>query len=266
MINILKVRTNIKYNRREEDLLTITIPTEAFNRIMSVIGYPVLSLVDLTGNSTITEDDLKTLLIWPAMQEYFRWFPVRNAVEYDIGTSYDFAFPNDNTFGVIDGRFVQSTNTGQKTGSPFVDGLLFSNSHGQSHGMYGTVNDYGMTAARYTEEAQRQSQINHDKSFRIRINKVERRAQGYSNYTGRVVVTWAEYSDNWSSVLFERESEVIDLARANVLDYFGALRNQSNAGLPTELTGDDFISTAKELREEVLDTWRTFTKPIVLRS
>lgn len=245
--------------------MAITIPEEAFNRIMSVVGYPVLSLADLTGSSAISEDDLKTLLIQPALQEYFKWFPVRSALEYEIGTTFEIDFPNDTTFGVIDARFISALHSGQKTASPFVNSLLFT-SNTSTNGMYGTTNDYGFQASRRDEESVHQSQINADRSFKITIDKVARKAVGYSNYSGRVAITWADHSANWSSVLYSREQEVIDLGRANVLDYFGALRNQSNASLPTELTGDDFIATAKELREDIMDTWRTFTKVIALRA
>ena len=241
----------------------ITIPNNIYYRILTEAGFPIITVTDLS----LTEDQVKDYFIYPAMQEYFRWFPLVLEEQHTIGAStFSYDFPRTTTFGITDARIVTSRFTGVvPTDNPLINAENIAVGSGMYSGSYGTRYNYGFQETRITKDMERQSVIDYRKAFRIRVNPNNRTLTGYSNITGKLSISWADYSDDWTDIAFTREEEVIKLASSNLLSYLGMLRNQDTSDLPTSLNGDDFTSRADKLKEDITGRWREFTKIVIIR-
>lgn len=247
--------------------ITVTVPSEVFGRILSPLGYPIISVADLTDNS-MTEQQLKDILIWGALKKYFSFFPKEIELDYTVSTSFSIPFPSETTFGIVDARLSLSTNAGViRSGNAFLDQMfIHQGASGMTYkGRYGSRYDYDMTTVRIMEKAVSQSMVENNRTFQVKVNHSAKTLTGYANISGRLNVIWAEYSTNWSDVLFSDEEDVVSLARAEVLEYFGRLRNQEVGSLPTDLNGDDLISRAKDLKDEIIEKWENRTKIVIIR-
>jgi hypothetical protein len=243
----------------------IDIPDQFYNMILTAVGVPIISLEDLTSGK-MSDEDIKNSLIWPAMQLYFRFFPKLNIQEYMVTTTFSFPFPNENTFGVRDARLnTQLIGGGQVYNNPFIDELFIQRTLSRSIGKYGTKNMYDFTESKITEMMERQGAMESSKAFRVRADPTNRVLEGFTNIIGKLKVSWAEWSTDWTDIRFERQLEVVDLARSYVLKFFGDLRQQVSGGMPAELTGADFIERADKLEEKVLESWKQFTKVVIMR-
>jgi len=150
---------------------------------------------------------------------------------------------------LVDERFIQST----------------SGPYG-SRAMYGTKNDYGFTTALASRRFEARSQLDMNKSFKVRILENQRKVVGFTNAMSTLEITWAEWSTDFNYVSFSRERDFIKLSQAFILDFFGNLRTQEKiADAPIELNGEAFIEKSKTLFEEVYGKWKAFTTPIIMR-
>src|SRR5208282_1440973 len=243
----------------------VIIPDHYYNMILTSVGVPIISIEDLTGGK-MSDNDIKNFLIFPAMQLYFRFFPKINIQEYMISTVFSFPFPNDNTFGVRDARLnTQLIGGGMVYNNPFIDELFVQRTLSRSIGKYGTKNSYDFTESKITEMMERQGAMESNKAFTCRPDPTTRTLSGFTNVIGKLKVSWAEFSQDWNDIRFERRLEVVDLARAYVLRFFGDLRKQVSGGMPAELTGDDFLAKADKYEEKIIDAWKNFSKVVILR-
>lgn len=249
-------------------MAVLQISTTDYHRILTAVGYPIIKEDDL-GLST---DQIKDLLILPALKNvYFKWFPIRELQEVAAGSTFEIDFPDVNTFGVLDARLVwKKYNSNVSSGSnPFVYGMNVtvrsSGSPGRNSNMWDTGNDYGYSRVYDAEQAELQARLSSNKSLRINVDYENNKVKGYTNVAGNIVIIWAKYSDNFSAVQHRFKEDVIKLSQAYILRYFGDLFNQGSAALPDELDGTSFSDRGDELYEEVLEKWRTYTKPVLLR-
>ena len=249
-------------------MATLQIDTTDYHRILTAIGYPVIKEEDLG----LSSDQIKDLLILPVLKNvYFKWFPIKEIQEITSGSNFEVDFPDVNTYGVIDARLVwKKYNSNASSGSnPFVYGMNVvvksSGAPGRNSNMWDTGNDYGYSQVYEAEQAEMQARISSNKSLRINVDYENRKVKGFTNVAGNVVITWAKYSDSFSSVQHRFKEDVIDLSKAYVLRYFGDLFNQGSAALPNELDGASLTDRGDELYEIVLDKWKNYTKPVLLR-
>lgn len=238
--------------------MALTINQNHYDEILTEVGYPIITpnLLELT------ENQIKNLLIWPALREFFKWFPITSEQQIQASSTFEVDFPNSTTFGVVDVRLTTSAYRGSGvTANPLINETNIKVSRG---GRYGTRNNYEHAVAMYTEKLERISAIEYQKVFRVRTDN--RKVYGYTNTLGVISIIWADYSEDFNDVPFEHISEVIKLAGANILRYLGMLRNQDTSDLPNEMSGDEFISRADELEETIIDEWKKHTKVVITRS
>ena len=251
----------------------ITISKEYQNEILMAVGYPLIKIEDIQElgmiNDKITpEENFKQLIVWPAMREFFKWFPIKNIQEYMSEESFSFDFPTEETFTVIYATLNTAGVGVRDAANPFVNNSVYraiNTTSSYGGGMWGTKYDYGMREARLYDRMERQSLIDTNKVFRIDVDPVNRVAFGFSNILGKLVIEWGEYSTNFYKIPFQRVSEVIDLAKSNLLQFLGMLRSQQNTGLPTSFNYQSFITEASRLREEVINKWKNFSKLSMMR-
>ena len=244
----------------------IVITDEDFSNILTPIGYPIVALEDLTDRK-MTREDVESQLIFPAMREYFMFFPKTDTQEYAASGSFSVAFPDLETFTVLDARVVPRTvSSAGATTSPFMNEIFIRRADSFGYGAkYGTHNDYDFFGVQQERRAETQGMLEAYRTTRVRVNKANRSVDGYCTITGRLNIIWGKYSLDFSDIPFNFNWDVIKLAQSNVLQFFGELRRQSAAQLPTDVSGDNFIEKAKELRDEVLLRWKSYTKSVILR-
>lgn len=237
----------------------ITISDAYFSEITLPLGVPVLDVSDFE----LSKDEMKTLAILPAVRQYYTWFPLKEESDYAVGTSIQVPFPDDETFGAVDIRLNTAAYGAQgTTKNPFVDEVNFRPG---GRGQYGTPYDYNMFQSDVYDKMERQAVINKNKAFKVRINEAARTVTGFTNATGVLTIVWAKYSNDFANIPYNRVQEVIWLSQANLLRTLGMIRGQLDADTGADFNYDLFIKRADELEEKVMDKWKNFTKPVILR-
>lgn len=241
----------------------VQIPQEVKERILAPIGYPVLSLEE---DFEVSYDFLVRTAIHPAMKEYFRYFPIQKQEFYAISSTFEIAFPDPMVYGIADARIHPGTQMqGLIVRDPNTNMIINNDPFASSVGMYGTRNDYGMSQVIPLVHSLTQARRTMRKKFAIRTDEQNRVIKGYTNSSGQLEVSWAYHSKNWSDIKFVYEDDVINLASANVLDYFAKLRGQESSDQPVQFDATEFADTARVIRDDVLERWRAATKVALIR-
>lgn len=241
---------------------TLTIPDNIYQRILTIVGYPVVEEADLG----VSADQIKDLFILPPMKSvYFAYFPKIERASHQVSSQFDIAFPDEFTFGIRDARInTQPYHGGGKVANPLINELNIRVG-GSSVNKWNTGNDYGYSQVQIYKSIERQAYIESDRATKIYVDYENRTVSGYTNTYGDLSIDWAKYSNDWADVRFHHEEELIKLCQAYVAEYFGNLWNLDNANVPNELEGADLLSRADDLREEVMDKWTKRAKPVLLR-
>jgi hypothetical protein len=243
----------------------IIIDDKYINEIISIAGYPVLSLDD--EDFELTEDQIKSLVIIPTLREYYRFFPIPVESNYSVSGTFSIDFPSVETFNVIDARINTIGNyPASRTNNVFANSLRYSRDYGMSGGLYGTKNDYGITQALYMERAERASQVQYNKAFKVRPNLGTRKLEGYYNGGGgcKLNVVWATWSEVFNDIPFTRLNEVLDLCKSKFLEILFLIRGQQTTGLPDEFNYSLLQDKSDELKDAVYESWRMHTKVVLL--
>jgi hypothetical protein len=230
---------------------------------MACVGFPVINSEDLG----VSDDFIKDTCILPAIMYYYTFFPVAEKVIYSVDMNWEVNFPTNETIGVLSCRMNSNVlGGGTHVQNPLVNEMNITiQTSGGSRGMFGTLNDYGYTAARTAKSNERQGIIENARTFRYNVNENLRVVEGFTNIFGRLEIMWAKMSYNWADISFRRQEEVIQLSKAYVCEYFGGLRKQATSSLPTEMTGDDLLEQGQKWRELIQTKWESFTKVCVIR-
>lgn len=224
--------------------------------ILSEAGFPIVEYSDVG----LTEADAIELFVWPAMQIYFSFYPKILKSTYPISGAVNIAFPDPLVYGVANAR-VALNSTGQLTSyNPLhYNGFRQAVSAGRRGDPYNTPD------VRIAEESAAMSLISLRKAGNFDVDTEARTLTGYSNVTGQLIVSWAKYSESFSSVKFIHQQDVIAMARANALRFFGMLRNQQDPNSGVALNGEQFITRADQIEEKITEKWHMATKVVVLR-
>lgn len=241
--------------------MEISISDSNYYEILVEVGYPVVKESELE----YTRQQIEDFFIFPAMREYFSWFPKIETQVAHVSSSFSFDFPDDNTYGIIDARINTAIAGNGKTTSPFMNSLLFSQDFSGSR-MYGTQNDYGVTEAKYMERSYRKSATNYVKAQRINVDSQLKKLTGYSNVVGEMTIKWAKYSTSFDDIPFKRKTEVINLSKANVLRGFAMLRGQIDSDTGTGFNNSEFLSRSRDLEEKTIKKWEAMSKVAVIRN
>lgn len=238
----------------------IDVPILDYNRILSVIGFPTVTEEDLD----ISKADILQYMVEPCVRQYYSWFPLQNVQSYMISASeFQFSFPNENTFGVVDIRLNPYNTDYGRSSSPFLNAI---NYHQGEVRKYGTRYDYGMTEANISKRAWDIAQASYLRATRYEVDQNNKIVRGYSNDIGELIITWAETSDDFKKIPWNRKEEVINLCQAALLRYMAMIRGQiSIEGTGTEFDTGILIERADALEEKVMNKWKSLSKVVVLR-
>jgi len=247
--------------------MSLVIPDEIFKRVLKSMGYPIVRIEDLS-NGLMTEQEFKDVVLFDALHEYFSWFPIEDKQEYSVTTTFDIDFPSEDVYDVVDYRLVTYGNSyAGRTGSPFLDAVQINSGSSSfaGRGMYGTPYNYGMNIAYSYERMARQSVIDRNRVVQAKINYRDRKITGYTNVSGKLNITWAKTSEDFSDVLYQHQTDVIELMKAETFLYFGNLRNQIAGTTDADLDGSDLVSQGTEMKTAVLEKFKSKPKIVVMR-
>lgn len=231
-----------------------------YNRILSAVGFPAVAESDLE----LTKADILQYVVEPCVRQYYTWFPLKKVESYMISSSeFRFPFPNERTFGVTDIRLNPYNTDYARSSSPFLNAI---NYHQGDVRKYGTRYDYGMTEANISKRAWDIARASYLRATKYEVDQNNREVRGYSNDVGELIITWAEMSDNFKDIPWNRKEEVINLCQSALLRYLVIIRDQ----ITTDVGGTEFNTQvlsdrADALEEKVMGKWRALSKVVVLR-
>ena len=240
----------------------INIEAQDYNKIISVLGYPVVKEDDLE----LTKNEILVYLIEPVVRKYYSWFPLKKIESKMIGTgNFEFEFPDDDVFSCVDVRLnPESYGINTRSVNPFINQIYYNKNTYAS--MYGTPYDYGVEAAKYLERAYDLSKLDQLRAIRFDIDMNRRILSGFSNDRGELLITWAKMSNDFNKIPINRKDEVIELCQAEILNYFAMLRSQIQTGTNVDFNVDGFTSRAKDLEDRVMNKWKALSKTVIIRA
>jgi hypothetical protein len=243
----------------------VLVPSSIMKRITSALGTPIL---DLKEDLLIDEEMIKELFIRPAMQLYFTYWPKILKQDYPITQQVQIPFPNNNVYGIAQARVALNQNANTWSRSPFLNEVL--RKQVSSYGSYGvqpgTRRDPYITAGTLIkEQTEALSYISLRKAGVFTIDTDERYLRGYSNVSGILVVSWAQYFWNWDKIRFEHVEDVIECCKMYALRYVGGIRSQSDPNTGATIDGASFLEEASRLEEKIItNRWEGRVPVIVL--
>lgn len=239
----------------------MTISDQDYFEILTELGYPALTEDDLEFG----RDDIENYFIYPALREYFIWFPIIETQSVYVSSDFSIDFPDEDTYGISSARVNSSVSGNGRTSSPFMNSLLYTKACSGAN-MYNTGNDYGVRNAMIVESSFNRSMLNVSMVKRLHVDSANRKLTGYSTVDGELIVNWAKSSTNFNDVPFIRKSDVINLAKSRVLKGFALLRSQLNSDVGVEFNSSDFMSRSEDLEEKVMTKWKSISKVTIIRS
>jgi len=242
--------------------------------ILFEVGVPFMEYEELE----YTREEILRNAVWPAMKEYFKWFPIIELETHPMGAGGKFeidippyAYTAQRVYLIPGfGMDVYSRNPFYMSWAQGNSGFGFGTSpvigSPMAHrGRQRFVDIQGFSTY-ILERAARQGAVNYAKRTRIRISIQKRKVIGFANQIGNLEIEWAVNSNDWNDIPYQRQSEVRDLAKAYILRGLAMLRKQTPKDVPGILNVDDFLSRAVELEKTTLDNLRSATKAVVVRS
>jgi hypothetical protein len=242
----------------------VIVHPSIMQRITASLGTPIL---DLAEDLLIDEKMIKELFIRPAMQLYFTYWPKLLKKDYPITQEVQIPFPNDNVYGIVQARVALMQNANTWSRSPFLNEVL--RKQVSSYGSYGvqpgTRRDPYITAGTLIkEQTEALSYISLRKAGTFTVNYDERKLEGYSNVSGILVISWAQYFWDWDKIRFEHTEDVIECCKMYALRYVGGIRNQSDPNTGVTMDGTSFLEEASRLEEKIINVKWEGRVPVVV--
>lgn len=250
---------------------SVDIDDTTLDTILLEAGIPFITLEELE----FTRDQILNLMIKPAIEEYYKWFPIRITEQFPMG-SYTINIPIPPYVKGVERVYINpGVVTSGDIQNPLVryfDEVILSSS---SRGSFAnpSINyrqrqpfvDLQAYSTFLLEKAVRQGTINNGTRKRVRVEKHNNRIVGYVNLKGVLEVEWTSLSYNWDDIPFNRQSEVREFATAKVLRALGTLRSQANSSLPGSVSFENFNTRANELETKILTLWKESAKIVIVR-
>jgi len=238
----------------------LAISDQSYNEILMELGYPFVKEEELE----FPKETIINMMIWPALQQYYMYFPLQVQQQISTSGSFELPFPDEETFGITDARINNTfIGSGALTTNPFLNSLLVNRQASSSR--YGSPYGYNLEQAKTYERYERQSILEDIRSFKIHVDENNRKVTGYTNVAGRLSITWAKYDYNFEAIPFKWKRDVLKLSKSYVLRAFGNLRAQLKQEDPDGFDYQNFLDRADNYNLEVMDRWEGISKVVVLR-
>lgn len=242
----------------------VIISDEELKIILSDVGVPFINFDELE----YSRETIINLMIKPALQEYFKWFPKTEVVTYKVSTTntIDYEFPTG-AYDVIHVGISQ----GMATGSPsnillrYFDEVVWNTSvptYGHTGGMSSPRTKITDWSTRMLDRAARQGMMNYLTRVHHRVitKNGKKYLSCYTNKQGYLQVHYAMKSLDWGEIEFARLPEARRLATSYVLKNLGMLRSQAKGDIPGTIDYSNWVSRGDEMREKVISEWQEIVR------
>ena len=253
----------------------VQISDQWIRQIKAVLAFPGVDHL-LLDQATGTDDEFKEFVVFPAMQEYFRRFPLENRQEYAISAEVTLPFPDAETFGATNCGVVEKFGS-VSTASSFWDIVRFQTMYGGSSGTLSTSNGLGayghnrmnlngMRQSFMTQRQVAQTYTNMYNTIKASVNEKERNLTVYSSVDAKVVIAWAKYSlDFDNDVRYVKKRQVIELAQSYLLNHLAdAAGLLTDENLKKKLNAEVIKARAQELYDRITKSWDSDPGAVIL--
>lgn len=242
----------------------VQISDEELKIILADVGVPFITFDELEYSRQTIVD----LMVKPALQEYFKWFPKVEIFTYPISTTsvVEHEFPTG-AYDVIHVGINQGLAQGSTSNillryfdeviwavnSPYTGHLGGRNSPHTRTGDWGTM---------MMDKAVRQGMINYATRVHHRVitKDGKKYLSCYTNKLGHLQVHYAMQSLNWDEISFARLPEARQLASSYVLKNLGMLREQAKSDIPGTVDFSKWVDRADSIREKVISEWQEIVR------
>jgi len=241
----------------------INIDQDDIKLIKSVLGYPAVD------NIILTDEQIIDLCLYRAMLKYFEFFPMQERFSKVSQYETIVDFPND-VYGVLDARYVGKDGYGtNRTSSTFLDIVRYQSmgSGGYAKGSFGTPYGFGGNEYNYlNNKLHRNSLMQSNETFKIYIDRSNRKVVAYSTMRATLNITWAKTSNDFNDIKFEEKLKVIDLSSAYLLRQLsdtGSIMEDNDSS--KKLNISELKSRAEELERPILEYWQSIPSIFISR-
>lgn len=231
------------------------------------MGYPAVPLELLEFD----EETIKDTFIQEALDYYFSRFPRRDTQSWNVASDFEFDFPDEQTFGVVDARVNKMAyGSTTKSASVFQNELLYKQGYSSQQPASLSPNSFkGLSPSeaitRINERQVTASNIALRGSQRINVKVEDGKVSGYVNTNGELLISWAKSSDNFSHVPNKDRQYVLWLAQSIILKRFAMLRDQANTGQGVDFNTGPMYTESNDLERKVLEKWSKRRAVVVIR-
>jgi len=246
--------------------MSLIIDQDNYEYVLSVLGYPVIDHTEL--GTVVTEQAVKNFCILPSVKEYFRWFPIEVEQSVSVGgsSSGSVDFPDQFTFSIRHTAFTSiadSVGSSAMTSNPWINSRSLSTTTSMSS--IGSRFNYGMSSISKTIMSADDTMRNSNRVFRTRTDEQNRKLEYYCNEEGHLEIVWAKWSEDFTSIPFRHQRDVLELSQAELLLWTAGILGQINPEFPSEFDYDSMQTKGEDLKEKIMTKWKEYTKSVVIK-
>lgn len=243
-------------------MIQVQLPDDLFEELFEEIGYPVITIDDLPYNKEYIENKF----VWRAMKKFWEKFPKREKIEHTNSGVFEYTFPRETTFSAVATFNQNEPYSTQITADPYINALRINFNAPPYAGMYGTRYSYGNENSYWYEKANLKGIRNIEGNFNYNVNYSLKKIHGYSAIDGRLIITWLDYSKDFNDIPFNKQDDVIRLAKGYLMKAFGSLILMQATDLPNNLDGEIIKTAGEEHITAVIDRWKAMPSVAVIRN
>lgn len=249
----------------------VLISERDYNNILTAIGYPVIDTETLSY--LITEDQIKDLVIAPALETFFQFFPKRTPISISAaGTTGVQEIKENipsNAFGIVSLQFVSQS--ASSLGVSVMDaGLFYQNpfftssqiySMGSGGGVggtavYGVPFSYGFETQRFQKLFYAKSLEASTKAYWYRFDPATKTLFLKSNLAGNFYVDFACLENNVDNIDFTKKQSFLRYCKGALKLQIADTLSLVETELPVQLNKDLLKEDGNSLIEKELQYWQ----------
>jgi hypothetical protein len=247
------------------------------------IGYPALD--EDTIGTIITKEQISELILEPALEDYYKFFPKRIPLELSVGGSpaiNSYLIPNTITssgvvIGVINVKFVSQSSAVVGTSTQMMDGIFYGNPFASAFnvnsvggnsmgvGSYGTPFGYGFESIQYLKKFYAKSVESSNKVYWYNFDRYTNTLKYKSNIAGKFYFELGVTDSNIDNIQFDKKRSFIKYCKGLLKIQVAETLSLIELDLPATLNSDALQDKGEELVKEQLTYWAESSSIIGMR-
>lgn len=243
----------------------INISDRTLNEIKKAIGFPV---IQDEFSFIMTEEQIKELVIAPALETFYTYFPLMSSMSIASTGSEAVAEADapENTIFLMRRQFVPQSSAlggasllqqGMFYGNPFYSAsqVLSRGSYG-SGGNYGTPFSYGNDLNTYQRRFYSESVESSNKVYYIKFDEQTNKVSYKSSIPGTFYFEFGLWSNDTEKIPMHRRQAFIKYAQGLLMKEFANILSFTESDLPVSIDKDYLSDQADKKMEESLQYFR----------